>query len=127
MPWLDRNQPTDLLAVAEAKGGATYATVCLLGLNGLRVAEACSADIDDLTGTAYQPMLHIIGKGDRPATYRISRSGRSELGGVEFRPISSCHPSARVGRHPPRGYRGSTCSGCWVFPTEVGHAAVVRV
>ncbi len=67
MPWLDRNQLTDLLAADQAEGGATYATVCLLGLNGLRVSEACSTDIDDLTGTAYQPMLHIIGKGDRPA------------------------------------------------------------
>ncbi len=67
MPWLDRNQLTDLLAVAQDEGGAVYATVCLLSLNGLRVAEACAADIDDLTGTAYQPMLHIIGKGDRPA------------------------------------------------------------
>ncbi|MBY5163578.1 tyrosine-type recombinase/integrase [Salsipaludibacter albus] len=67
MPWLDRNQLTDLLAAAEVEGGAVYATVCLLGLNGLRVAEACAADIEDLTGTAYQPMLHIIGKGDRPA------------------------------------------------------------
>lgn len=66
-PWLDRNQLTDLLAAAEGEGGAVYATACLLGLNGLRVAEACSADISDLTGAAYQPMLHIIGKGDRPA------------------------------------------------------------
>jgi len=46
MPWLDRNQLTDLLAAADDDGGADYATVCLLGLNGLRVAEACATGLD---------------------------------------------------------------------------------
>lgn len=66
-PWLNRNQLTDLLAVAEDEGGDSYALVCLLGLNGLRVSEACSANIADLGGSRYQPMLRIVGKGDKPA------------------------------------------------------------
>lgn len=66
-PWLDRNQLTDLLAAAEDEGGDPYATVCLLGLNGLRVSEACGSDVDDLAGSRYQPTLLITGKGDKPA------------------------------------------------------------
>lgn len=66
-PWLDRNELTDLLAAAEAEGGYAYPLVCLLGLNGLRVSEACSPDVDDLCGARYQPTLQIVGKGDNPA------------------------------------------------------------
>ena len=66
-PWLDRNELTDVLAAAEAEGGDTYALVCLLGLNGLRISEACQADIADLDGSRYQPTLRIVGKGDKPA------------------------------------------------------------
>ncbi|MGH8901184.1 MAG: hypothetical protein ACRDYA_05765 [Egibacteraceae bacterium] len=49
-PWLDRNELTDLLAAAEDDGGYRYALVCLLASNGLRVSEACGADIADLGG-----------------------------------------------------------------------------
>jgi integrase/recombinase XerD len=66
-PWLNRNQLTDLLAAGEDEGGDSYALVCLLGLNGLRVSEACAADVTDLSGSRYQPMLLIVGKGDKPA------------------------------------------------------------
>ena len=66
-PWLDRNELTDLLAAAETEGGYAYPLVCLLGLNGLRVSEACSPDVGDLGGARYQPTLRIIGKGDKPA------------------------------------------------------------
>ncbi len=66
-PWLNRNQLTDLLAAAEDEGGDAYALACLLGLNGLRVSEACAADVADLAGSRYQPTLLIVGKGDKPA------------------------------------------------------------
>jgi integrase/recombinase XerD len=66
-PWLDRNEITDLLTAAEAEGGASYALVCLLALNGLRISEACAADVTDLGGSRYQPTLRILGKGDKPA------------------------------------------------------------
>jgi site-specific recombinase XerC len=69
-PWLDRNELTDLLAAAEADAGYSYALVCLLGLNGLRVSEACSPDVGDLGGARYQPTLRIVGKGDKPLTSR---------------------------------------------------------
>jgi integrase/recombinase XerD len=66
-PWLDCNELTDLLAAAEDEGGYPYTLVCLLALNGLRVSEACTADIADLGGWRYQPTLQVLGKGDKPA------------------------------------------------------------
>ncbi len=66
-PWLNRNELTDLLSAAEDEGGDVYALVCLLALNGLRVSEACHADISDVGGSRYQPTLLIVGKGDKPA------------------------------------------------------------
>jgi integrase/recombinase XerD len=66
-PWLDRNELTDLLAAGEDEGGYPYALACLLALNGLRVSEACQADIADLGGWRYQPTLQVTGKGDKPA------------------------------------------------------------
>jgi integrase/recombinase XerD len=38
-----------------------------LALNGLRVSQACQADIADLGGWRYQPTLQVIGKGDKLA------------------------------------------------------------
>ena len=66
-PWLNRNELTDLLSAAEDEGGDVYALTCLLALNGLRVSEACGADVTDLAGARYQPTLRIVGKGDKPA------------------------------------------------------------
>jgi len=58
---------TDLLAAGEDEGGDAYALACLLDLNGLRVSEACNANITDLGGSRYQPTLLVLGKGDKPA------------------------------------------------------------
>lgn len=49
------------------KAAAPTPPVCLLGLNGLRVSEACNANVTDLAGSRYQPMLRIHGKSDKPA------------------------------------------------------------
>ena len=66
-PWLDRNELTDVLTAAEIEGGYSYALVCLLALNGLRISEACAADVTDLDGSRYRPTLRVVGKGDKPA------------------------------------------------------------
>lgn len=41
--------------------------VCLLGLNALRVSEACGADLDDLAVANGHRTLRIMGKGAQPA------------------------------------------------------------
>ena len=56
-----------MLAAAEGEGGYGYALVCLLGLSGLRISEACTPDVTDLGGARYQPTLRIVGKGDKSA------------------------------------------------------------
>jgi integrase/recombinase XerD len=44
------------------------ALAVLLGLNGLRVSEACATNIEDLGFQRGHRTLHIIGKGNKPAT-----------------------------------------------------------
>jgi len=56
-----------LLAAARTSGGNDHALVALLGMIGLRVSEACSADIDDIRYQAGYEILHVIGKGAKPA------------------------------------------------------------
>lgn len=81
-PWLNRNQLTDLLAAAEDEGGDVYALTCLLALNGLRVSEACGADVTDIGGSRYQPTLQILGKGDKPAEVVLNPRTQQAIDGV---------------------------------------------
>src|SRR6266545_3658189 len=45
---LDREEAVRFLGAAEAASARDHALACLLTLNGLRVSEACAADIADL-------------------------------------------------------------------------------
>lgn len=45
---LDREEAVRFLAAAEAASARDHALACLLTLNGLRVSEACAADVVDL-------------------------------------------------------------------------------
>jgi site-specific recombinase XerD len=56
-----------LLSVARSGGGTDHALVALLGMIGLRVSEACHADIDDIRYQSGYEILHVIGKGAKPA------------------------------------------------------------
>jgi len=56
-----------LLSVARMIGGTDHALVALLGMIGLRVSEACHADIDDIRYQSGYEILHVIGKGAKPA------------------------------------------------------------
>lgn len=47
---LTRTEFADLLKIAEESAPAHLALVCLLGLNGLRVSEACSLRIEEMDG-----------------------------------------------------------------------------
>jgi integrase/recombinase XerD len=62
---LDRAQLVQLLAVAKADGARTYALVCLLGLNGLRISEALGANTDDLAEIDGHRTLKLRRKGGR--------------------------------------------------------------
>ncbi len=81
-PWLNRSELTDVLAAAEDEAGDVYALACLLALNGLRVSEACGADIADLGGSRYQPTLRIIGKGDKPVEVVLNPRTQQAIDGA---------------------------------------------
>lgn len=64
---LDRAELGSLLYVAERARSSEYALVCLMGLNGLRVSEACGAEITALSTERGHRTLSIVGKGSKKA------------------------------------------------------------
>lgn len=64
---LDRAQLGAILYAAERSRPNEYALIALLGLNGLRVSEACNAEITDLGMERGHRTLKVMGKGDKPA------------------------------------------------------------
>jgi integrase/recombinase XerD len=60
---LDREEAARLLDAAEAPSARDHALVCLLLLNGLRVSEACTAEVVDLGVERAHRVLAVVGKG----------------------------------------------------------------
>lgn len=74
---LDRQELGQFLVEAGLVGGRDHALACLLALNGLRVSEACNADIDNLGFERGHHTLVVDRKGGKraiiplaPRTYR---------------------------------------------------------
>jgi len=59
------------LFTAEQCGRNHAALAVLLGLNGLRVSEACATNVEDLGFERGHRTLKILGKGNKPATIPI--------------------------------------------------------
>lgn len=64
---LDRMELGALVAAARASSADDAALICLLGLLGLRVSEACHVNIEDFGSERGHRTLHVIGKGNKPA------------------------------------------------------------
>jgi integrase/recombinase XerD len=64
---LDRSELGAFLFAAERFDQAHAALAVLLGLNGLRVSEACATNIEDLGFERGHRTLRIVGKGNKPA------------------------------------------------------------
>lgn len=64
---LDRGELASFLYTAERTSPMHAALAVLLGLNGLRVSEACAANIEDLGFERGHRTLQIVGKGNKPA------------------------------------------------------------
>jgi integrase/recombinase XerD len=64
---MDRGELGRFLFTAEHYDRDHAALAVLLGLNGLRVSEACATDIEDLGFERGHRTLRIIGKGSKPA------------------------------------------------------------
>lgn len=65
---MDRGEVGTFLFTAERADRDHAALAVLLGLNGLRVSEACGTNIEDLGFQRGHRMLRIVGKGNKPAT-----------------------------------------------------------
>jgi integrase/recombinase XerD len=65
---MDRGELAAFLYTAERVTPMHAALAVLLGLNGLRVSEACSANVEDLGFEHGHRTLCIVGKGNKPAT-----------------------------------------------------------
>jgi integrase/recombinase XerD len=65
---MDRGEPGTSLFTAEMLDHDHAALAVLLGLNGLRVSEACATNIEDLGMERGHRILRIVGKGNKPAT-----------------------------------------------------------
>jgi len=64
---MDRGELGRFLFTAEQFDRVHAALAVLLGLNGLRITEACSTNIEDLGFERGHRTLRIIGKGNKPA------------------------------------------------------------
>jgi len=65
---LDRSELGVFLFTAENFDRDHAALAVLLGLNGLRVSEACGTNVEDLGIERGHRTLQIVGKGNKPAT-----------------------------------------------------------
>lgn len=69
---LDRQELGQFLVEAGLAGGRDHALACLLGLNGLRVSEACNADIERLGFERGHHTLLVDRKGGKRATIPLA-------------------------------------------------------
>jgi integrase/recombinase XerD len=56
-----------VLTAARQHSNTAHALAALLGMLGLRVSEACQAQVTDLQYTGGYQVLHVLGKGSKPA------------------------------------------------------------
>lgn len=91
-----------MLAAARTSGPNDHALVCLLGMLGLRVSEACATDIGDLRYEAGYELLHVLGKGAKPADIPLPipvlRAVREAVDGRTAGPILRTRTGRRVDR-----------------------------
>ena len=88
---MDRGELGRFLFTAEHFDRDHAALAVLLGLNGLRVSEACATDVDDLGFERGHRTLRILGKGNKPAM-------------IPLVPRTATI-SRIIGRRPPREHR----------------------
>ena len=88
---LDRQELGQFLVEAGLAGGRDHALACLLGLNGLRVSEACNANVENLAFERGHRTLIIDRKGGKraliPLAPRTSRAIDLAVGERDGGPI----------------------------------------
>ena len=104
---MDRGELAAFLFTAERTSPMHAALAVLLGLNGLRVSEACGANIEDLGFERGHRTLQIVGKGNKPAGIplvpRTARTIDLAIGERSDGPILLRHDGATT--RPRTAYR----------------------
>jgi integrase len=97
---MDRGELAAFLYAAERISQLHAALAVLLGLIGLRVSEACSANIEDIGFERGHRVLRIIGKGNQPAVVplvpRTARTIDLDLGERTCGPILTRRDGSRL-------------------------------
>jgi len=100
---LDREEAVRFLAAAQAASTRDHALACLLTLNGLRVSEACAAEVVDLGVERAHRVLAVIGKGGQrtlvPLAPLTVRAIDAALGGRTDGPLLVSNNGGRLDRH----------------------------
>jgi site-specific recombinase XerD len=69
---LDADEMAALIRAAETDSLRSHALVLLLGMNGLRISEVLSADVDDLNTERGHRVLMVTRKGGKKATIPLA-------------------------------------------------------
>ena len=99
---MDRGELGTFLFTAERFDHSHAALAVLLGLNGLRVSEACGTNVEDLGFQRGHRTLRILGKGNKPALIplvpRAARTIDLAVGERHEGPIICRHDGQRLDR-----------------------------
>src|SRR5919107_5766984 len=92
-----------LTAARLSANRSDFALVCLLGLLGLRIFEACALDIADLGEEHGHRVLHVVGKGHKvvlvPLPPAVARSVDRAIAGRPDGPLLLNTFGGRLDRH----------------------------
>ncbi|HLX86970.1 MAG TPA: hypothetical protein VKR22_00710 [Acidimicrobiales bacterium] len=96
---LDRMELSAFVTQGAAGSPMDHALACLLGFLGLRVSEACSINIEDLSVERGHRTVTVLGKGAKlaviPFPPRIARA--VDLAAGDGAPARSCSPRPGIG------------------------------
>jgi site-specific recombinase XerD len=100
---LDRMELSAFVAQGAAGSPVDHALACLLGLLGLRVSEACSIDVEDLSLERGHRTVTVLGKGSKLATIplppRVARAVDLAGGERKAGPLLLTRAGNRLNRH----------------------------
>jgi site-specific recombinase XerC len=111
-----------MLTAARSSSPTDHALVCMLGMLGLRVSEACNADITDIRYESGHELLHVIGKRRQtrrhsdahPGPARREGSHRRSPGGPD--PAQPHRTTDGSRRGQPSTDAGRACR--WGYPSH---------
>jgi len=100
---LDRIELSAFVAQGAAGGPVDHALACLLGLLGLRVSEACSIHIEDLSTERGHRTVRVMGKGSKlaliPLPPRVARALDAAARERQSGPVLLSKAGTRLNRH----------------------------